>query len=307
MSMASANKSKTKSASSKLARRNTLIAYSFILPNFLGFLCLTMLPVVFSFILSFAQWDSSHPIKFIGFQNFQKMMSDATFIISLKNTAYYAVGTVPLTLACSLGLALLLNSKIVGRVVFRSIFFFPYVASLVAITVVWNMLFHPDMGPVNSILHSLGVANPPRWSASVQWAMPTVIGLSIWKSMGYYMVVYLAALQGVPKELYEAALIDGATPWQRFRKVTLPMLTPTTFFVVMMLTIASFKVFDTIYIMTQGGPGRATNVLVYHIYNKAFISFEFGYASAISVVLFAIVLIITLIQFRSEKKFVSYM
>ncbi len=292
---------------SKLTRRNTLVAYSFILPNFIGFLCFTLIPVLFSFGLSFLQWDSANPIKFVGFDNFAKMLQDSTFKISFVNTLYYTIGTVSFTLIASLVLALILNKNIAGRVFFRSVFFFPYVASLIAVAVVWNMLFHPDMGPVNSLLVSLGVKNPPRWSASVDWAMPTVIGLSVWKGMGYYMIVYLAALQGIPKELYEAAVIDGANPWQQFKHVTVPMLTPTTFFVVMMLVISSFKVFDTIFIMTQGGPGRATNVLVYHIYNTAFISFEFGYASAISAVLFAIVLIITLIQFRAEKKWVSYM
>ncbi|NLZ52686.1 MAG: sugar ABC transporter permease [Thermoanaerobacteraceae bacterium] len=292
---------------SKLERRNTLIAYSFILPNFLGFLCFTLIPVLFSFILSFMQWDSANPIKFVGLDNFAKMFNDETFKISFANTLYYTAGTVILTLIASLILALILNKNIKGRVIFRAIFFFPYVASLIAVAVVWNMLFHPDMGPVNSLLVSLGISNPPRWSASVEWAMPTVIGLSVWKGMGYYMIVYLAALQGIPSELYEAAVIDGANSWQQFRYVTLPMLTPTTFFVVMMLVISSFKVFDTIYIMTQGGPGRATNVLVYHIYNTAFIRFEFGYASAISVVLFLVVLAITLVQFRTEKKWVSYM
>ena len=292
---------------SKLERRNTLIAYSFILPNFLGFLCFALIPVLFSFILSFMQWDSANPIKFVGLDNFAKMFNDETFKISFANTLYYTAGTVILTLIASLILALILNKNIKGRVIFRAIFFFPYVASLIAVAVVWNMLFHPDMGPVNSLLVSLGISNPPRWSASVEWAMPTVIGLSVWKGMGYYMIVYLAALQGIPSELYEAAVIDGANSWQQFRYVTLPMLTPTTFFVVMMLVISSFKVFDTIYIMTQGGPGRATNVLVYHIYNTAFIRFEFGYASAISVVLFLVVLAITLVQFRTEKKWVSYM
>ena len=245
--------------------------------------------------------------QFVGLDNFMKMFNDETFKISFANTLYYTAGTVILTLIASLILALILNKNIKGRVIFRAIFFFPYVASLIAVAVVWNMLFHPDMGPVNSLLVSLGISNPPRWSASVEWAMPTVIGLSVWKGMGYYMIVYLAALQGIPSELYEAAVIDGANSWQQFRYVTLPMLTPTTFFVVMMLVISSFKVFDTIYIMTQGGPGRATNVLVYHIYNTAFIRFEFGYASAISVVLFLVVLAITLVQFRTEKKWVSYM
>ena len=279
---------------SKLTRRNHLIAYSFIAPNFIGFFCLTFLPVLFSLVLAFLRWDSANPMEFAGISNFTKMASDSTFRISFFNTLYFTVGTVPLTLIGALGLALILNQPIKGRTFFRSVFFFPYIASLVAIAVVWNMIFHPDMGPVNSLLRAIGVANPPRWSASVDWAMPTVIGLSIWKGVGYYMVVYLAALQGIPRELSEAAIIDGANSWQLFRHVTLPLLTPTTFFVLLMLVINAFKIFDLIYIMTSGGPGRSTNVLVYHIYNTAFIRFEFGYASAMAVVLFAFVLILTL-------------
>ena len=157
------------------------------------------------------------------------------------------------------------------------------------------------------LLRALGVENPPRWSASTTWAMPTVIMASVWKGVGYYMIIYLAALQGIPRELYEAARIDGASPWHCFRRITLPLLTPATFFVSMMLTITSFKVFDLIYVMTSGGPGRATNVLVFTIYDSAFVAFEYGYSSAIALVLFAIVLAITVAQFRIEKKWVNYL
>jgi multiple sugar transport system permease protein len=162
------------------------------------------------------------------------------------------------------------------------------------------------MGPVNEFLTWLGVANPPRWTASVDWAMPTVILATIWRGMGYYMIIYLAALQGIPPYLYEAAEIDGANTLQKFRYVTVPMLTPATFFVSILLTISSFKVFDLILVMTNGGPGRATNVLVIHTYNTAFREFRFGYSSAIAMVLFLIVLVITIIQFRIEKRWVNY-
>lgn len=287
--------------------KNDLIAYSFLLPNLLGFAIFTMAPIAFSFLLALTKWDGANEARFAGLDNFVQLLSDETFRISTFNTFYYVLGVVPLTLACSLGLAVLLNGKLLGRNVFRSIMFFPYVASLVAVAVIWNMIFHPTMGPVNYFLYSLGIQDLPGWSASVEWAMPTVIMASIWKGMGYYMIIYLAALQGIPTYLYEAAEIDGAGPWKRFWKITLPMLTPATFFVVMMLTINSFKVFDLIYVMTGGGPGRATNVLVYQIYKAAFIEFDFGYSSAIALVLFAIVLVITLVQFRMEKKWVSYM
>ncbi len=292
---------------SKKELKKNLIAYSFILPNFLGFAIFTLIPMIFALALSFLNWDGSNAITFAGLDNFKNLFHDSTFKISIVNTIYYAVGTVPLTLAASLGIAILLNKKIFARNFFRTVFFFPYVASLIAVAVVWNMIFNPSMGIVNSFLTSIGIANPPGWTSSTVWAMPVIIFVSIWKNMGYYMVIYLAALQGIPAELYEAASLDGATAWQKFKNVTLPMLTPTTFFVSIMLTIACFKVFDFVYMMTQGGPGRSTMVLVYHIYNTAFKNFTYGYSSAMSMVLFIIVLIITIIQFRAEKKWVSYM
>lgn len=287
--------------------KNNLIAYSFLLPNFLGFLIFTFVPIVFSFALSFVEWDSANPMVFVGLDNFKKLFTDETFKISLLNTLYYAIGTVPLTMAASLGLAFVLNQKLKGTNFFRALFFFPHVASLVAVAVVWNMLLHPTLGPVNQLLMKLGIENPPGWTSSIHWALPAIILVSVWKSMGYYMVLYLAGLQGIPGELYEAASVDGASGWEKFKYVTLPMLTPTTFFVSIMLTISCFKVFDMISVMTDGGPGRSTNVLVYHIYNQAFTQYQFGYSSAISMVLFIIVITITIVQFRAEKKWVSYM
>lgn len=291
----------------KRAIKRNLTAYAFVLPNFIGLFVFTLLPILFVFILSVMKWDGANAMKFVGFDNYIRLISDSTFKISFNNTIYYAVGTVPITIVVSLGLALILNAKIKGRNFFRTIFFFPYVSSLIAVVVVWNMIFHPDMGPVNQFLTAIGIDSPPRWAASTKAAMPTVILFSVWKYMGYYMVMYLAALQGIPQELYEAADLDGTNAWERFRYITLPMLTPTTFFVCIMLTIQCFKVFDIIYAMTNGGPGRSTNVLVYYIYNQAFREFNFGYASAISIILFAVVLIITIVQFRMEKKWVSYM
>lgn len=293
----------------KYSLKQNLIAYSFILPNFIGFLCLTFIPIVFSFILSVCEWDAGNAstISFVGLDNFRAMANDPTFKIATKNTFIYTIGVVPATMILSLLIAMLLNCNIKGRTFFRAVVFFPYVASLVAVGVVWNALFHPSNGPVNQLLAALGVENLPRWAASTTWAMPTLILLTIWKNVGYYTIVYLAALQGVPKELYEASRIDGASAWQRFKNITWPMVTPTTFFVVVMLTIFTFKVFDIMYITTQGGPGRSTQVLVYHIYNKAFVSQEYGYASALAMILFAIVLVVTLIQFRMEKKFTDYL
>ena len=209
---------------------------------------------------------------------------------------------VPLTLVCSLGLAMLLNQKVKFRNFFRTVSFFPYVASLVAVAAVWNMIFSPSMGPVNQILATLGVENLPKWAAGKDTAMLTVILFSVWKNMGYYMVIYLAGLQGTNPELEEAAELDGASKWQIFWNVTLPQLKPTTFFVIIMLTIASFKVYDQMYMITQGGPGNATMTLVYYIYNVAFVNTpKYGYASAVSMVLFVLVLFVTIIQFKGSS------
>jgi multiple sugar transport system permease protein len=286
--------------------RTTLTAYSFILPNFIGFLIFTFIPIVISIGLSFMEWDTANPAKFVGLKNFKRLLSDETFRISFGNTIYYTLATVPLTLVCALLLAILLNKGIKGVKVYRAVFFLPYITSIVAVAVVWNMLLHPTMGPVNEFLKWIGVQNPPGWTASTEWALPAIIITSIWRSVGYYMVIYLAGLQGIPGELYEAATVDGANWWHKFKSITLPMLTPTTFFIMVMLTINSFKVFDLILVMTGGGPGRATNVLVYQIYNEAFINFKFGYSSAIAMVLFGLVIGITLIQFKLEEKWVNY-
>jgi len=286
-----------------MRKKNILIAWSFILPNFLGFAIFTLIPMLFSFGLAFMEWDAFSDPVFIGLDHFRRMITDDNVRIAITNTVYYTLGNVPLTIVASLGLALLLNRKMAGVNFFRASFFFPFISSLVAVAVVWNMLLHPTMGPVNNMLRAVGVANPPRWTASTDWAMPAVIIASVWRGMGYYMILYLAGLQAIPKTLYEAAQIDGATKWKQFIHVTLPMLRPTTFFVTIMLTISSFRVFDLIQVMTGGGPGRATNVLVFQIYNEAFVRFDFGYASAIALVLFAIVLTITVIQFTIEKKF----
>lgn len=293
---------------SKLARRGELIAWSFILPNLIGFLVFTFVPILFSLALSFCKWNLSGMPQFVGLTNYVRMFTqDKSFWISLKNTLLYTIGVVPATLVLSLALAILMNKKLKGRVFFRSVLFFPYVASLVAVAVVWMALFNPDKGPVNSLLMAIGIQNPPRWAASTTWALPTIIGLTIWKGVGYYMIVYLAALQGINYELYEAAELDGANGWDKFANVTWPSITPSTFFILMMLMVSTFKSYDTMYITTQGGPGEATKVLAYHIYNMAFVNTEFGYASTVAMALFAIVAVVTVIQFKGEKRFTDYL
>lgn len=290
----------------KPSTRKRLTAYCFLLPNLIGFLVFTLIPVVSALGLSFMRWDSYNPTQFVGLQNFRIMLKDSSFRISFWNTIYFTCATVPLTVIVSLILALALDKGLKGLTIFRAIHFFPHIASTVAVAVVWQFLYNADMGPINMFLRAMGVTDPPRWTASVTWAMPAVIIMSVWKSAGYYMIMFLAGLQGIPNHLYEAATIDGANGWHRFRYVTLPLLTPTLFFVIIMNLIYSFKVFDQIYIMTQGGPGRATSVLVYYIYVQAFVNQNFGYASAMAFVLFLILLVITIVQFRLQEKWVQF-
>lgn len=283
-------------------RRTTLVGWSFILPNFLGFAALTLVPVVATLLLAFTEWNSYSTPEWVGLDNFRRMFDSDNFWAALSNTTYYAVGHIPLTLAASLGLAVLLNQKLRGVGVLRTAFFFPYITSLVAVAVVWNMLLSPDVGPVNQLLTALGTDNPPGWTTSTDWAMPAVIITSVWRDMGYYMVLYLAGLQTIPQELYEAARVDGAGAWKRFWHITLPGLRPTTFFVLVMLTVASFKVFDLIQVMTEGGPGRSTLVLSQLIFREGITQGRFGYSSAISLVLFLLVMGITVVQFRLQRR-----
>jgi multiple sugar transport system permease protein len=297
---------KAKRRISKEVKRE-LIAYSFIAPNFIGFAIFTLVPVVLAFGLAFTNWDGSNPITFAGLDNFRKLVTDTFFITALRNTIIYVIGTVPLTMIASLALAMLLNQKVKARGFLRTIAFFPYVASLVAITSVWSMIFHPSKGPVNYLLLTLfGVPQQdlPKWFSG-SLVLVTLILFSVWKYMGYYMVIYLAGLQGISSELYEAGGLDGANTWQKFKYITWPQLRPTTFFVVVMLTINCFKVYDIAVMLAGGGDGKlstSATVLVYYIYQNAFNYWKLGYSSAIAMVLFIMVLVITIIQFRYEKK-----
>lgn len=291
--------------------KRNLIAYSFIAPNFIGFAVFTLGPIIFAFVLAFMKWDGNSPMQFAGLKNFADMFANARFRASFVNTIVYCLATVPLTLACALGLAVVLNQKIKGRNFFRTVSFFPYVASLVAVAAVWNMLFSPmKSGPINMILYNLGVhaKSLPKWSADPHWVMFTIVLFSVWKNMGYYMVIYLAGLQGINGELYEAAGLDGCNTWQKFRYITWPQLQPTTFFVTIILTINCFKVYDIVYMLAGGSNGIVSSqamVLVYHIYEEAFRNWNLGYASAVAMVLFLMVLVITLVQFRGEKKYAN--
>lgn len=283
-------------------RRDTLIGWSFILPNFIGFAVLTLVPVIALFYISFTNWNVFGNAKWTGLTNFIRLFGDGSFRKALVNTLYFAALNIPLTLVISLGLALLLNTKLRGAAFFRTAAFFPYITSIVAIAVVWNILLSPKYGPINQVLEFVGIAHPPGWLTSTDWAIPAVVLISIWRDTGYYMILFLAGLQTVPRELHEAARLDGANVIQRFVNVTLPALRPTTFFVTVILTINSFKIFDLILVLTNGGPGQATLVLSQFIWQKGFVENQFGYASAASIVLFLLCIIVTLVQFFINKR-----
>lgn len=293
---------KSQRPGAKLRRRNALIGWTFILPNFLGFAILTLVPVLALFYISLTDWNAFGNANFVGLANFERLVNDSSFQIALVNTIKYAVMYIPMTLVVSLGLALLLNTKLKGVAFFRTAAFFPYITSIVAIAMVWNILFSPEYGPINQILGFIGISNPPGWLTSQTWAMPAVALISMWRDSGYYMILLLAGLQTIPRELYEAARMDGANAWQRFWYVTLPGLRPQMFFVTVMMVIGSFKILDLILVLTKGGPGQATLVISQFIYREGFERNSFGYASAAAIVLFFICITVTIVQFLINKK-----
>lgn len=287
--------------------REAIAGYLCLLPNFLGFAVFTVIPVIMGFVISLTDYQGFPGFKFVGFSNYVTMFHDALFLSALKNNIIYAVLVVPLTLIASLLLALVLNQGIKFDGFFKTIFFFPNLTSMVAIGCVALMIFEPSGGIVNQMLHFLGVAtkNLPKWFNATSTALITVVLVVVWKTAGYYMIIFLGGLKNIPTHLYEAAEIDGANKWQCFWNVTWPMLSPTTFMVAVLCFISSFQVFDIIQITTNGGPGRATSVLVYRVYKEAFQNWKMGYASAIAYFLFLIIFIITIIQWRGQKKWVN--
>lgn len=241
-------------------------------------------------------------MDFVGLDNFIKLFSDSSFVISLQNTIIYTIVTVPLIIVLSLLVSVLMNNGVKGAPVYRAIMLFPHIASIVAVTVVWQFLYNAKSGPINQILRSIGIANPPSWLSDQKTALLAVMIMIIWKGIGYYMITYLAGLRGIPKDQYEAATVDGANAWEKLIYVTVPNLRPVTFYATIMCIINSFQVFTPIYVMTKGGPGRATSVLVLKIYEDAFVNYKFGYASAEAMILFLLILVVTLIQFYHNKK-----
>lgn len=289
--------------------KELLTGYIFLLPQLALILILVVIPLIFSLVVSFCDWDlvsGLKGIKFVGLENYISMWNEKKFVVSFFNTLYYAVGVVPTSLILALIFAIILNKHVYSKGLLRMVFFMPYVSNIVAISVVWLYILHPDEGIVNNILRTIGLSNPPGWFGSTSWALPGLMIISVWQATGYCMIIYMAGLQGIPAELYEAVKIDGASMFEQFRYITLPMLSPTTFFLVITRVIQTFQIFAPISVITRGGPGYSSNVLVYYLYNEAFSNYKMGYASAVSWILFTMIFIITLVQWRGQKKWVNY-
>lgn len=273
----------------------------FLLPNLLGFLIFIGTPIISSLVISFTNWDLVGSIHFVGIDNYIKLVKDPDFWLAFKNTFLFIAGYLPLVMVLGLVSALLLNQKMRFRALFRAIYFLPVVTSWVAVSLVWKWLYNPNYGLINYLLSQVGITGP-QWLNDPKTAMLGVILTSAWKDIGFIMVLFLGGLQNISPSYYEAASIDGANKLGMFWNITLPLLTPTTFFVTIISLINSFQVFDQVMIMTEGGPGGATTVLVQNIYNHAFRYFEMGYASAMSWALFIVIFIFTLIQMKLQKK-----
>ena len=292
------------SAKSKRIKR-AVTGWLFIAPVMFGILVFQFGPIIISLFASFTNWDGLTDPLFVGAANYVQLTTDKLFSQTLINTILFTVGAIPLTVGIALFLAVLLNTtKLRARAFFRTAYFTPYVTSAVAVGLVWFQLYAPD-GAFNNVLAAFGI-HGPAWLADANFALPAVIIVAVWQGVGYPMVILLAGLQAIPDSIYEAALLDRASPWRTFWSVTLPLLTPQLFFVIVSQFIAAFQIFGIIFVMTKGGPGNATNVLIYYLYENAFTFGWMGYASAMAWVIFIILGVITFVQWRLQKKWVFY-
>ncbi|MGG1638835.1 sugar ABC transporter permease [Paenibacillus sp. FSL K6-3182] len=287
-------------------RKEALIGWLFLAPEIIGMLLLNVFALGFSLYLSFTSWDllsGIGGIKFNGIDNYIKMFHDPTIIKALKNNLLYTVLTVPVPIAISLVLAVLIHNKVFWKDYFKVVFFIPYISSIIAVAAVWSALFHPSLGPINQFLMDLGISNPPKWLVDPKTSLIAIAIITSWAGLGYTIIIYLAGLTSISNELYEAADIDGATSMTKFLKITVPLLRPTTFFLFITMLIGSFKVFDIISYLTAGGPDNSSTVIVFRIYEEGFVNYNMGYAASISWLLFAIIAVITAVtwKFRNEE------
>lgn len=289
------------------ARREERTAYLFLAPGLILFLVFMVIPMIAAAYLSLCRYDVIHSPSWIGLRNYARIGKDianhGVFYLSLRNTMQYAIGTIPVGMALALGLALLVNAGLRGSSIYRTTYYLPVVTSMVAVAMVWMWIYDPSYGLLNYLLAKLsaGRANPQAWLGNPKLAMMAIVAMSIWKGLGYNMVIYLAGLQGIPEHLYEAAMMDGATRWQRFRAITWPLLKPTTAFILVMSTIGASQVFAQVYVMTNGGPNNATTTIVHQIFQNAFSFMKMGYASAMAFVLFGLIFLLSLITLRLTR------
>jgi multiple sugar transport system permease protein len=286
-------------------RRDLPYAILFLLPSLTGLLLFTLIPTLASFGLAFTDWNLLSSPRFIGVQNFREMIDDQVLWISFRNTLIYAIMIIPTSTALALVLALALDRTFRGIALFRLAFMLPGVSSLVAIAMVWKWLYNDQFGLINTALRAVGLPTV-GWLTTPEWALISVVLMSLWSGMGFDAIIYLAALRNIPRHLYEAAELDGANKWQSFWKITLPLLTPIHFYNLVIGVIGAFQVFDVIFIMTQGGPQFASRVYAYHLFVEAFRRYNMGYAAAMAWFLFLIIMGLTLIQWRVVGRHVEY-
>jgi len=279
----------------------SLVGYLMVLPSFTIFFIFMFIPILIIIGFSFTNYDFYKTMDFVGFDNFIRMAKDQIFLISLKNTFVYAVFTILPQISIGLVLAVVMNNKIIGQKIHRLVIFLPYILSMVVASFVWVWIYDPTVGELNKLLDLVGIG-PKRWLFNPDLALPSIIFMSLWKLIGYNMVIYLAALQQIPSSIYEAASIDGANFFHKFFKITLPMVSTTTFFLFVIACVWSFNVFEQVNIMTDGGPINATTTVVHQIYERAFLYFQMGYASAMSVLLLLITLLLTITNFKAGGK-----
>jgi len=290
-----------------LKQKENIIGYSFVLPTLVGFFCFSLGPMLSVIVLSFFSWDLWTLPRFVGFNNYKALLHDVHFLNTFKNTLIFVGGVVTLEIIVGLFIAVLIEQKRYRflKSGFRTVYFFPYVISSVAIALVWHFLLNPDLGVINYYLGKIGI---PRinWLFSSHWARVSVIVVEVWKNIGFYVVVFLAGLQNIPKQLYEAAEVDGANRRQQFFHITLPLLSPTFFFLSVIGFINAFQIFDTPFVLTRGGPGGATRTIAVYIYETGFRFFRMGYAATLACILFACIALLTLVQFIVSRKWVFY-
>lgn len=289
------------------SRREALLGYLYIAPWIFGFLIFTVGPMITSFYFSFTNYNTVTPARFIGLENYLHLFfGDPRFVQSLGNTLYYVVIGVPLGVVISLALAIIVNQGVWGTKVYRTLFFLPTITPVVASILVWKLLFNPGFGLINYLLSFVGI-DGPTWLASETWVKPSLILISLWSSVGgSRMLIFLAGLHSIPPDMYEAASLDGANAMKRFWSITLPMLSPAIFFNIILSVIEGFRIFTPAYIATQGGPNYASNFFMLYLFNNAFSFLNMGYASAMAWVLFVVVLVLTVFQFRVARRLVYY-